>query len=747
MVASLVTHSSQMNVSIRLGDGLLLQRARRMNARARGVGSRADKGRFGLSSISGGMPMFSVALSSTNCCHGGNFLADNRLGRRRMMTMAASRGGATQAGAEKELMKLTKAELVELVLDLRKEKEFLEDEIALYNPKMTITRDRSSSSSSSMELEDDAMTMSAVEMQAQYDKELDFDSKEALIQALKDGIAWPDKQDGEFWTKAARIDSGIALSQELHDAPRSLNGSQRSVDGNYKLHIVHVTAEMAPLAKVGGLGDVVTGLGAASLRQGHSVDVILPFYECIDTTKVEGLTLEKTFESPTAHDSNDGGLHISSVRMEAYRGKIEGCPVILLKPVDVPFFRGGAIYGGSYNETQAYLIFCRASLEYMAQSGIQPNIIHAHEWQGAAVPMLFWELYSSRLPSARPILTIHNMDNTGECRQDEFAATGVPGSLFASVDKALDERTIGHNPERLCLLKGGVIYSSAVTTVSPTYAHETLTGGSAGFLQSTLARPEVASKYMGILNGIDTDIWNPAIDPYLPACFSSHVPEGKMLCKKYLQSGLGLEESEDKPLVAVISRLVPQKGIHLIEHAAVKTVESGGQFVLLGTGHASGGLQSLANDRYRDNKNVSMMFMYSEALSHLIYAAADIFLVPSMFEPCGLTQMIALRYGGVPVVRRTGGLADTVRDVEQHGIPSFSEEVDLGTPMRGNGFVFDGVDAGAIDTTLERAFNMYKSAPDDWKALSKNNMKDSAVFSWDGSGASYEQLYLGVTQQ
>ena len=739
-----MVHSSRMNLNIQLDDGLIFQRARSMNARARDSATGAYRGRFGLFSLSGGMSMFSGALVSTGCRLGGHYMVDERLVGRRMATMAGSSGGATQASAEKELMKLTKAELVELVLELRKEKEILEDEIALYNPKMTISRDRSASSSSSMELDDDAMTMSAVEM---YDEELDFDSKDALIQALKDGIAWSDTQDGEFWTKAARTDQGIALSQELHDTSHSLPGRQRDGDGSSTLHIVHVTAEMAPLAKVGGLGDVVTGLGAASLRQGHTVDVILPFYECIDTTKVEDLTLERTFESPTGHDSSDGGLQVSSVRMEAYRGKIEGCPVILLKPLDVPFFRGGAIYGGSYNETQAYLIFCRASLEYMAQSGMQPSIIHAHEWQGAAVPMLFWELYSSRLPSARPILTIHNMDNTGECRQDEFAATGVSGSLFASVDKALDERTIGHNPERLCLLKGGVIFSSAVTTVSPTYAHETLTGGSAGFLQSTLARPEVASKYMGILNGIDTDIWNPAADPYLPACFSSHVPEGKGLCKKYLQKGLGMEESEDKPLVAVISRLVPQKGIHLIEHAAVKTVESGGQFVLLGTGHASGGLQSLANDRYRDNKNVSMMFMYSEALSHLIYAAADIFLVPSMFEPCGLTQMIALRYGGVPVVRRTGGLADTVRDVEQHGVPSLSDEVDLGTPIRGNGFVFDGVDAGAIDTTLERAFNMYKNAPDDWKALRKNNMKDSAVFSWDGSGASYEQLYLGVTQQ
>jgi starch synthase len=309
--------------------------------------------------------------------------------------------------------------------------------------------------------------------------------------------------------------------------------------------------------------------------------------------------------------------------------------------------------------------------------------------------------------------------------------------LFASVDKALDERTIGHNPERLCLLKGGIVYSSAVTTVSPTYAQETLTGGTAGFLQSTLAKPEVTNKYMGILNGIDTDVWNPATDPYLPACFSSQIPNGKSLCKKYLQRGLGMNEDPEKPLVAVISRLVPQKGIHLIEHAAVQTMEKGGQFVLLGTGHASGGLQGIAHDRFRDNKDMSMLFMYSEPLSHLIYAAADMFLVPSMFEPCGLTQMIALRYGGVPIVRRTGGLADTVRDVSASG------SNDAAPPLRGNGFVFDGVDAGSLEEALDRAFSMYTTSPQAWHSLSTNNMKESICLSWDGSGASYEQLYLG----
>ena len=646
-----------------------------------------------------------------------------RLHRGTRIVYERSRCLVARASSANSLTKLTKAELVDLIVQLEQQNAALQGELELLNPKFT--KDPGAGGPVA-ESSDVVRSIDAVSTPAE--RKLDFESTEALIKALKDGVAWP-KEGTEFWRDPPRKDGeAIVLSDDLQDVDDG-DGEQST----RPLHIVHVTAEMAPLAKVGGLGDVVTGLSAASLRRGHAVDVILPFYECIDTKQVGDLRLDSSFQSPTS-----GG---AAVKFEAWRGVIEGVPVVLLKPLDSNLFRGSAIYGGSYNETQAYLVFSRASLEFMAHAGMQPDIIHAHEWQGSPVPMLFWELFSSRMPAARPVLTIHNMDNKGECRQEEFEAAGVPGELFASVDKALDERTIGHNPERLCLLKGGIIYSSAVTTVSPTYAKETLSGGGAGFLQSTLARPEVAGKYVGILNGIDGLTWNPATDPFLPACFSSHVPEGKALCKAYLQRGLGMAEDPDKPLVA-ISRLVPQKGIHLIEHAAVHTVENGGQFVLLGTGHAAGGLQGLANDRYRDNKNVSMMFMYSDALSHLIYAAADLFLVPSMFEPCGLTQMIALRYGGVPLVRSTGGLADTVFDVDEDR----RDDGSLGGGNRGNGFVFQGVDGFSIETTLDRAFAMYRQSPEAWKALSQRNMSRSTGTSWERSMSSYEQLYLGVCQ-
>ena len=240
------------------------------------------------------------------------------------------------------------------------------------------------------------------------DHTVEYETENGLMERLKTGINWPQQPGEEFWNKPVR-DEAVVLAAHLQDIILKNDQTQAGTkqEGS-KLHIVHVTAEMAPLAKVGGLGDVVTGLCAASLRRGHTCEVILPFYECIDNNSIEDLKLERKFDSPSGRENNDQ-FEYFTVYMEAWAGKIEGCPVVLLRPdwdaTGSNMFRGGAIYGGSYNETQAYLTFCRASMEYMAQSGRQPNIIHAHEWQAAAVPMLFWEMYASRMPHARPVCT------------------------------------------------------------------------------------------------------------------------------------------------------------------------------------------------------------------------------------------------------------------------------------------------------------------------------------------------------
>ena len=500
---------------------------------------------------------------------------------------------------------------------------------------------------------------------------------------------------------------------------------------NDRMHVVHITAELAPLAKVGGLGDVVTGLARAVGERGHTVEVVLPFYECIDVDQVENLRHERDFDVPKGFEF-DGKVAFQSVRTSVHRGTIAGCEVVLLRPETDNarhIFRGGEIYGGGYNQLEAYLYFCRAALEFLKTGGAQPHVLHLHEWQTSAAAMLYWDVYNSEgsLNQARVVLTIHNMDNPGECRVEEFAAAGVDGEQYMDVKKAMDERTIGHNPERMSLLKGGIIYSNDVTTVSPTYAQETLEGGAAGWMGQLLTANK--QKYHGILNGIDTMLWDPERDPYLPLSFGpASSAKGKLLMKEYVQKGLGLDVNPDKPLVICVTRLVPQKGLHLIRHAIGSTAERGGQFVLLGSGHGDGDFRALAEGEFKDHPNVRLKIMYNEALSHLIFAASDITLVPSMFEPCGLTQMVAMRYGSLPLVRRTGGLADTVVDVDAD-------------PENGNGYVFDGGSEAELDLTLSRALEAYRTRRAWWSGMQQKIM--GTDWSWARSAEQYAALYRG----
>mmetsp|Transcript_29315 Transcript_29315/g.93806 ORF Transcript_29315/g.93806 Transcript_29315/m.93806 type:complete len:475 (+) Transcript_29315:33-1457(+) len=470
------------------------------------------------------------------------------------------------------------------------------------------------------------------------------------------------------------------------------------------------------------------GLARACGERGHNVEVLMPYYECIPDEEVEGLEHVMDFDCPKGR-MWDGEFDLTTLKTSAWKGKIGGCDVIMLRPNwdDTNIFRGGRIYGGSYNELEAYLYFCRAGLEFLRQSGRQPHVIHVHEWQCSAAAMIYWEAYNKEMPNAKVVLTVHNMDNTGECRQEEFDVTGLPGEAFNTLERAMDERTIGHNPERMSLLKGGIVYSNVVTTVSPTYAEETINHGAAGWLNATLA--EYLKKYHGVLNGIDTVLWDPENDPFIAAPYNASNPGGKRVCKQYVQSGLGLEVNPDKPLVVCITRLVPQKGVHLILHAIRTTVANGGQFVLLGSGHSDGEFKELAAGEFKDSPDCRLMITYSDQLSHHLYSAADIVLVPSMFEPCGLTQMTAMRYGAVPLVRRTGGLADTVHDVDSPG-----------DGKKPNGFTFDGVDEGSLDGALLRALKYYKDPNRQfWEDLSTYGM--SVDNSWNRSAESYLKLY------
>lgn len=542
-----------------------------------------------------------------------------------------------------------------------------------------------------------------------------LDPGAVAFEATADSITWPSPSESPpFWERPHRTNAEVI--------PSGFDEEVVGRDG--ALHIVHVTAELAPIAKVGGLGDAVAGLARSCMLKGHSVEVVLPFYESIDESGVEDLRFDRTISSP---------FRDASVQCGIWTGRVLDVPVVLLKPEN-HFFSGGRIYGGSYNEMEAYLYFCRASLEAIAQTGRRPSVIHVHDWHTSAVAMLYWEHFyqERRLTTARVVMTIHNFENSGECRDEEFSATGVSGAAFLHVDKALDERTIGHNPERLSLMKGGVVYSNRVTTVSPTYAQETINQGAAGFLGPTLAKHE--QKYKGVLNGIDCDLWNPATDARLPCNYSADSLSGKRLCKRYLQLGLGLKADPDAPLVACVTRLVPQKGIHLIRHAVHRTEQQGGQFVLLGSAPdagINGEFLNMAN-HFAEHPMVRLCVMYSEDLAHLIYAAADVLLVPSMFEPCGLTQMIAMRYGALPCVRRTGGLGDTVHDVDDDRLPEEDR----------CGFVFDGVDEGSLNGALDRAIAYCAERREWWDGMTARVMRIDN--SWRRSASTYVDMYREV---
>ncbi|XP_031374859.1 uncharacterized protein LOC116189363 isoform X2 [Punica granatum] len=547
-------------------------------------------------------------------------------------------------------------------------------------------------------------------------------SKVSVANPVSKSIEWPSPVDATpFWKRE------FPSSDVNFEVP---SNTEKDPDS---LHIIHVTAEMAPIAKVGGLGDVVTGLARACLSRGHTVDIMLPFYECIQKEQISELTLITSYGS--FHDGN-------WVPTNAYRGTVSGIPVIFIEPSN-HFFKGQSVYGGSYDETEAYLFFSRACLEWMQVTLVQPDIIHVHEWQTGGLPLLYWDMYHNlSLKKPRITLTIHNMEHYGECRQEQLDKCGLDGSIYATEEKAVDDRTVGHNPERLSLLKGGIVYSNSILTVSPTYLKETLCSG---WLASTLLRHR--DKYVGILNGIDTDMWNPATDIFLPAKFNAKDLEGKKLCKYYVQKGLGLDLKGDSiikgdntidasvkvPLVVCITRLVAQKGLHLITHAIKRVEELGGQMIVLGKApdrRVESEFKYLA-DLHNQGPSVRILLIYSEELSHMLYAAADMVLVPSMYEPCGLAQMIGMRYGAVPIVRKTGGLADTVFDMDNQSNREMA-----------NGFVFEGIDEGSLNWALDRAFSYYRENPSVWAGTVRKVMEIDN--SWNNTAGKYIDVYNSV---
>lgn len=471
------------------------------------------------------------------------------------------------------------------------------------------------------------------------------------------------------------------------------------------MHIVHVATEFATVAKIGGLGDVTYGLSLELVRLGHQVTIILPKFDIIDVHNITDFKLEKcTFTS-----FFENNWYPNSV----WTGQFNGVRLFFIDSHHPHhFFNRGLIYGAD-DDVNRFLYFSRAVYDLFTKWEMGADVIHVHDWHCAAFIPLYKTLFSNN--PVKVILTLHNLEYQGRCSPEEISKIGLEPNRFFFPEQMQD--SIYH--EAANLLKGGIVNADEVTTVSPNYMKEILFGGEGKGLENIINQYQY--KFSGILNGIDPNYWNPEIDPYLPVHFSEKKPKNKELVKQHLLNKLGMSE-ENSPLIGVVTRLVPQKGIELIKEALDYTLKNGGQFILLG----STTVLSIQEDfeklklQHIDNPHVYLQLHHDEEIAHLIYAASDLLLMPSIFEPCGLSQLIALRYGTLPIARRTGGLIDTVFD-------------------QVNGFTFNEPTSESLHQAMDRAFWSWRTDPFKWKMMMQNAMK--APFNWKESAKKYLDIY------
>jgi starch synthase len=478
------------------------------------------------------------------------------------------------------------------------------------------------------------------------------------------------------------------------------------------LDILMVTSEARPFAKTGGLADVCGALPRALARLGHRVTVVLPRYRGMETDGSAGQPADVPF-----------GIHSYPVRF-IEQGLTEGVTAVLIEAPAL-YDRDG-LYGdahGEYNDTAfRFAVLCRGALEYARSRGRRPSVIHAHDWQAALAPVYARTVLRDdpMIGGVRTVLTIHNLAFQGQFDPAELSWIGLGRDLFTP--------DLLEFWGRASSLKGGVIFSDQITTVSPTYAKEILTPEYGFGFNGILANR--AADLVGIVNGIDTDTWNPATDRHLPAHFDADALERKAVVKRALldQAGLPRDEATMKrPLIGLVTRLTYQKGCDLVAAAADRLMAYDASWVMLGSGDRwCEDLWRQLAARHPDR--VAARIGFDEQLAHLIEGGADMFLMPSWYEPCGLNQMYSLRYGTIPVVRGTGGLEDTVVDVDE-------------APTEGTGFKFRDYTPGALVWAVERALTAFGNAKR-WKTIQRHAMKRD--FSWDVSAQEYVKVYRGA---
>ncbi len=477
------------------------------------------------------------------------------------------------------------------------------------------------------------------------------------------------------------------------------------------LKVWFLSSEVTPFAKTGGLADVTGSLPGVLQRLGVDVSIGLPLYRVV---KERGDPLTEVLS----------GLEVpfgtGTLSCRVWAGETEqGVPVYFFDREDLydrPNLYGTSL-GDYYDNMERFTFFCRAALVFAKQAGLQMNVLHCHDWQTGLVPTTLKTIYRDDpfFVKTACLFTIHNIGYQGLFPVQKLPLSGIPSSEF--------------HPEgleywgQISLLKAGIVYADAITTVSPRYSQEIQTPEFGLGMDGILSKR--AHVLHGILNGADYSLWDPSLDPNIAQPYSPAHKGGKKECKARLLWETGLEQTLlDRPLLAMISRLSAQKGCDLLLQVADALVREGAGLLILGTGdHAYE--EELGRLAERCRGQVAASIGFDEAFAHRIMAGADILLIPSRYEPCGLTQMYALRYGTVPVVRSTGGLEDTVISFDS-------------STGEGNGFKFRDYDSQAFLHAILEALATFRN-PSLWDKLTSNGMKED--FSWDRSAEEYVKIY------
>ena len=505
-----------------------------------------------------------------------------------------------------------------------------------------------------------------------------------------------------------------AIIQEPSVEQNEQNIPTKQPDLGPRRSVAFIGSECYPFVKTGGLGDVMSALPKSLAKLNIDVKVIIPRYKCIPQKFQEKMEYRGSFDMNLCSDGKQYYVGIMEYQEDG----------VVYDFIDNDeFFSWGNPYTNLIDDIPKFCYFAKAALAALNYLNWTPDVVHCHDWQAALVPLYLRTCFQDTdVGRAISVLTIHNLKFQGIYDRKKIQYwSGLPDYVFnkdCMIQNWLDAN----------MLKGGIAYSNKVTTVSNTYAWEIQTEEYGEGLAEHLRYHN--NKILGIVNGIDTDIWNPATDKLLAADYDEKSAiKNKKINKKALQESLGLDVDEHKMVIGLISRLTNQKGLDLVNDVIPGIMDEHTQVVVLGTGDS----QYENTFRYYENKykgNFCAYIAYNENVAHNIYAGCDALLVPSRFEPCGLTQLIAMRYGAVPIVRETGGLKDTVQPYNMF-------------ENTGNGFTFDRYEGGLLYDAINRAKTLYFENRKSWDDMVIRDMNKDV--SWEKSAKQYKDMYVGLT--